>query len=342
MEKITKNFTKLTHKGVSLIVLIVTIIVIVILAATIILTLSKNNPIEIAKEARFKEDVRTFQDELALAISKNVTAGNQKDEKITELDFEKIKEYISIFSEKYRDKIVIQDNELRYTDKIDEKEKEWLKELNIAEKKSLLPEGYTELEFIESTGTQYIDTGYTFNGGIAKIEFKVEYTNFVSSYNYLIGTQIGTSSTALRSLCICFKNDNTFNFTSDGVAIDINNLQRYNSQNLNQILIGDYYQDDDNKCSIASLNGIEKKQTYSGSMITGETELLFCKNTSGNKNEYSCAKLYYFRIYENFMQVRNFIPCYRKSDNEIGMYDIVNNKFYTNQGTGEFLYKEKE
>ena len=141
------------NKGISLIVLIVTIVVIVILAAVVILTITKNNPIESAKEARFKEDIRTFQYELSLAISKNMIAA---DKKITELDFEKIKEYISSFSEKYRDKIVIQDNELRYTNKINEKEKEWLESLKIVEKISLLPDGYTELEYIESTGTQYI------------------------------------------------------------------------------------------------------------------------------------------------------------------------------------------
>ena len=146
--KVNKNFTKLTHKGVSLIVLIVTIIVIVILAVTVILTLSNNNPIESAKEAKFKEDIRTFQYQLSLAISKNMIFTDKRDEKITELDFEKIKEYISSFSEKYRDKILIEDNELKYTNEMSEKEKEWLKELNIAEKKSLLPVDYTEVEYI--------------------------------------------------------------------------------------------------------------------------------------------------------------------------------------------------
>ena len=139
MEKITKNFTKLTQKkGISLIVLIVTIIVIIILAAAVILIVGKNNPVESAREARFKEEIRTFQYELSLAISKNMIAADQKDEKITELDFEKIKEYISSFSEKYRDKIVIEDNELKYTNEIDEKEKEWLKKLNIVEKNIII------------------------------------------------------------------------------------------------------------------------------------------------------------------------------------------------------------
>ena len=70
-EKQKNNFTKLTHKrGISLIVLIVTIIVIIILAAVVVLTITKNNPVESAKESTFKEDVRNFQDELAMTVVK--------------------------------------------------------------------------------------------------------------------------------------------------------------------------------------------------------------------------------------------------------------------------------
>ena len=68
------NFTKLTHKrGISLIVLIVTIIVIIILAAVVILTISKNNPVSSAKEATFKEDMASIQDELSMYLSKKYT-----------------------------------------------------------------------------------------------------------------------------------------------------------------------------------------------------------------------------------------------------------------------------
>lgn len=34
--------------------------------------------------------------------------------------------------------------------------------------------------------------------------------------------------------------------------------------------------------------------------------------------------------------VRDFIPCYRKLDNVAGLYDMVNDEFYTNIGTGTF------
>ena len=71
---VNKNFTKLTHKrGISLIVLIVTIIVIIILAAAVILTISKNNPVSSAKEATFKEDMTSIQDELSMYLSKKYT-----------------------------------------------------------------------------------------------------------------------------------------------------------------------------------------------------------------------------------------------------------------------------
>ena len=79
MKKVEKeqqrnNFTKLTHKrGISLIVLIITIIVIIILAAVVILAISNNNPIESAKEATFKEDMVSIQDELSMYLSKKYT-----------------------------------------------------------------------------------------------------------------------------------------------------------------------------------------------------------------------------------------------------------------------------
>lgn len=62
-----------SKKGISLIVLIITIIVVIILAAAVIITINKNNPVESAKEATFKEDVRIFQDDLALTVAKEYT-----------------------------------------------------------------------------------------------------------------------------------------------------------------------------------------------------------------------------------------------------------------------------
>ena len=119
-------------KGISLIVLIITIIVVIILAVTVILTITKNNPIESAKEAVFKEDVRAFQDELNMYISKEYTnLQGQRDIKITALGYDKDGErdsvytYVPDFKKKYEGKLAIKDDMIVYVGS-DAKEKEWL------------------------------------------------------------------------------------------------------------------------------------------------------------------------------------------------------------------------
>jgi hypothetical protein len=48
-------------------------------------------------------------------------------------------------------------------------------------------------------------------------------------------------------------------------------------------------------------------------------------------------KLYTCQFEENGVLMRDFVPCYRKSDHEPGLYDLVNGVFYTNQGSVPFL-----
>lgn len=51
----------------------------------------------------------------------------------------------------------------------------------------------------------------------------------------------------------------------------------------------------------------------------------------------SSGRIYGLILIKNDMLVRNMIPARRDSDGELGMYDMVNNIFYTNSGTGEFI-----
>jgi len=132
-EKLNKkeNFTKLTHKkGISLIVLIVTIIVIIILAAAVILTINKNNPVSSAKEATFKEDMASIQDELSMYLSKKYTdnptsfdkssVNLSEDTMVTELPSTK----------KYKDKVsVVEGNLVLNNKKVNSDEKKWFNEV---------------------------------------------------------------------------------------------------------------------------------------------------------------------------------------------------------------------
>lgn len=50
----------------------------------------------------------------------------------------------------------------------------------------------------------------------------------------------------------------------------------------------------------------------------------------------SKSRWYYFKLYKGVTPLRDFIPCYRKSDNVVGMYDTVTKGFFTSVGSGQF------
>lgn len=56
-----------------------------------------------------------------------------------------------------------------------------------------------------------------------------------------------------------------------------------------------------------------------------------------NDNRVFLGKIYSTKVYDDNILIRDLVPCYRKSDNVIGMFDLVNNVFYTNAGSGTFL-----
>ena len=168
-EKPKNNFTKLTHKrGISLIVLIITIIVIIILAAAVILTITKNNPVSSAKEATFKEDMASIQDELSMHISKKYADNPTSFEKssvnlsgedmVTELPSTK----------KYKEKVsVVEGNLVINNSKVNSEEKKWFNEVigntsNVKKewKNTIasvedgvpIPKGFTYKEGIKDTG----------------------------------------------------------------------------------------------------------------------------------------------------------------------------------------------
>ncbi len=67
----------------------------------------------------------------------------------------------------------------------------------------------------------------------------------------------------------------------------------------------------------------------------GYSTLLFAYRTD---RYHFNGKIYYFKwLDSNNELVQDLVPCYRKSDNEIGMYDLVSNTFYINAGTGTFI-----
>lgn len=177
---------------------------------------------------------------------------------------------------------------------------------------SKLPSGYTQVDYIESSGTQYIDTNYT-PAQNDNLELKNVSTPNISGTLFSAGT---------GDYQLILHNNRYFKYFASGSATDIGSDLIFNNVNI-KIEEGSLYVD----------NVLKGVSTYGGEVNT--TLQLFRRANGGNYKACSIGEVI---ITNKNTLVRDFIPCYRNSDNEVGLYDLVNNVFYTNQGTGVFTY----
>lgn len=181
-----------------------------------------------------------------------------------------------------------------------------------------LPEGYLQLSYIQSSGTQYIDVGFKPNSNtrvIIEVEslsdgtFPFFGTRDAEASNAYILWQI--SETSLRSDYGAGQVQQTVNTTLTRVTID---------QNKSICMYG----------SIPIENETE-------SFTCANNLLLLTASTGGTVDERKMsANLYSCKVYDDGLLIRDFVPVKNDSD-QVGLYDLVEEKFYANAGTGAFL-----
>ena len=194
-----------------------------------------------------------------------------------------------------------------------------------------LPVEYQEVEYIESTGTQHIDTGY--RPYKTKTEVTFQYTGLSDvSDNLLILGSLTTSNVYYPVLYSGTLSNTTYNqFRTADKRASYTNLGEYDNNKHSVI-----YNDENNNIYF---DNVLKSTTPDLSTSSTNTIYLFSNHSSSGGVNHSSCRIFSVKLTDksNNSIVRNFIPCYRKSDNVIGMYDLINNKFYTNSGSGVFL-----
>lgn len=187
--------------------------------------------------------------------------------------------------------------------------------------------GYVFLEYIQSSGTQYIDTGITINED-SKVDILYSMTSITSKPEMPFGTRLmGAVSDAKSGIFRTHGSDTNRVAFGNGAGTN-NDIQGYNSSNTDYNLVVDK--------NGAVINGTTVA-TFPTSSITNTFPMyIFACNTSDTASFLASMKLYSFKLYDNNTLVRNMIPA-KNASNVVGMYDLVSGQFFTNAGTGEFI-----
>jgi len=198
-----------------------------------------------------------------------------------------------------------------------------------------LPDGYTQLAFLESRGAQYIDTGVTFastNG------FSIRYQTMAPIPTQLIcGSRIDDGDTR----CVIGSNYTKYNENDYG-----DNYFYFGWNGLPLKLIGWAYRIKDH-----DMIRIDVNYRNSGKFISKEESCLIpsltpqecpfylfaAKTASSGTINYSYARISMFRMTAGDSVIMDCVPARRDSDGELGMYDLKNGAFLVNQGTGSFI-----
>ena len=185
-----------------------------------------------------------------------------------------------------------------------------------------LPNGFTEVEYLESSGTQYIDTGFIPNQD-TKVELGAKITRDLSSGFPYFGSR--TSSTS---------NGYSFQRYSNGkfggqYGTKINNSTKAVDTNFHIIL---------KDKNIIYMDGVIIETQDTATFTCPGNMYINAMNNNGTAAVQDCNVAYYYmKIWDNGNLIRDYIPVLDPNGRP-AMYDKVEGKTYYNQETGEFNY----
>lgn len=189
---------------------------------------------------------------------------------------------------------------------------------NQIDDKPSLPSHLVRCEYLEATGSQYIDLGYPL-GYYHRVVLIAETTNTTNT-NYIFGNSINTS--------------NSFTLNSTNYTVQV---QRFDgtTKSINLWREG--------KCTIVcDMEGISVDNEFNTwqktpSEFTTDGNCYLCAVNATSKYPYK-GKIYSCQIYENDVLIHDYIPCYNTENYRPCIYDTITGIELYNQGTGEFNY----
>ena len=181
-----------------------------------------------------------------------------------------------------------------------------------------LPSGYTMLSYIQNTDAQWINTGVSVTENTS-----ADLIGLIPVEASRYGTFLGEGNQSGRIQSIRYNADSgviQFQLGDDNKAIDGPTLVNGSEYNVHA------------EIGKLVVNGTE----YTGSGQSLGVPIATLRIFDNGSGERARAKLFRCKIYESGILIRDFIAAKRGTDNAIGMYDVINNTFYGNNGNGDF------
>ena len=189
---------------------------------------------------------------------------------------------------------------------------------------SLLPDGYTEVQYVQSNGTQYINSQYIPNTGTSAYA-KFSFDSLTTAYQNVLGSR----TTATSEDQFSFSTNNSSASAGFGAQELVLGAVLNRTNTIYEVSM------DKNHISI---NG-NSTGSFAQKTITSNLPMfLFGRNTAGSLTNAFKGKIYSVVIYEDGVVARHYVPCINDATGTVGLYDLANDVFYGNNGTGNFTY----
>lgn len=186
---------------------------------------------------------------------------------------------------------------------------------------------YQELEYIESTGTQYIDTGIYLTN-LNGIYVDIQLTTATVEDAGIMGQYYP------NSLIVSAADNNFIAYYNKGVDTSKYVYIKATDTNRNTFAVN-YLGSKQVKCNTSVVKTYED---YAETFTNTETAKLLAANwQSLPVYGQIAAKLYGAKISNNTSIIHNYVPVKRITDGVIGVYDKIAKVFLTNAGTGTFI-----
>lgn len=197
---------------------------------------------------------------------------------------------------------------------------------------SVLPAGYTQMLFLDSSGSEYIDTGLNTKAADSYTVYFERLTGAGTSIN-VFGNNVSNCASFIQlaaggdKIYWQFGNIAYHTYTIQGAARLYASMfcYRFNAESFDEYNI--------------TTQTFEPVDTQTGASVTENSNvhnILFGRSTGANTRQLSTVRFYRFIAERNGNKVRDMYPAMRDSDKVLGMYDTVNDVFYTNAGSGTF------